>query len=70
LAPELGKEDWKRIRFELRDLALRNDATNVIRHFWRHPSFPVDIRHNAKIDRIALAKWASKRADRADLGLT
>ena len=70
LPPELGKEDWKRIRFELRDLALRNDATNVIRHFWRHSGFPVDIRHNAKIDRIALAAWASKRADKADLGLT
>ena len=70
LAPEMSKADWKRIRFELRDLALRNDATNVIRHFWRHPGFPVDIRHNAKIDRIALAQWAGKRADKADLGLT
>lgn len=70
LGSELSKSDWKRIRFELRDFALRNEATNVIRHFWRHPGFPVDIRHNAKIDRLALAQWASKRADKADLGLT
>ena len=70
LTGELSKADWKRVRFELRDFALRNDVTNVIRHFWRHPGFPVDIRHNAKIDRIALARWASKRADKADLGLT
>ena len=70
LGQEVSKDEWKRIRYELRDLSLRNDATNVIRHFWRHPGFPVDIRHNSKIDRIALAKWASKRADKADLGLT
>jgi acyl-CoA synthetase (AMP-forming)/AMP-acid ligase II len=70
LMREATKADWKRIRNELRDLGLRNDATNVIRHFWRHPGFPVDIRHNAKIDRIALARWASKRANKADLGLT
>ncbi len=70
LTEAVSKDAWKRIRNELRDLALRNDATNVIRHFWRHPGFPVDIRHNSKIDRIALAQWASKRADKADLGLT
>lgn len=69
LADGVSKADWKRIRYELRDIGLRNDATNVIRHFWRHPGFPVDIRHNAKIDRIALAKWASKRANKADLGI-
>lgn len=70
LPAKVSKDDWKRIRFELRDMALRNEATNVIRHFWRHPAFPVDIRHNAKIDRIALAAWAGKRADKGDLGLT
>ncbi|MBK7144439.1 MAG: AMP-binding protein [Xanthomonadales bacterium] len=70
LAQDVSTAEWKRIRFELRDLSLRNEATNVIRHYWRHPGFPVDIRHNAKIDRIALARWALKRADKADLGLT
>lgn len=27
-----------------------------------HPSFPVDVRHNAKIHRLTLAKWAAKQA--------
>lgn len=27
-----------------------------------HPSFPVDVRHNAKIDRPALARWAQERS--------
>jgi hypothetical protein len=26
-----------------------------------HPGFPVDIRHNAKIGRRALAEWAKPR---------
>ena len=29
--------------------------------FLRHPKFPVDIRHNAKIGREKLAVWASSR---------
>ena len=33
------------------------DAAHI-EHFLVHPGFPVDIRHNAKIDREALARWA------------
>jgi acyl-coenzyme A synthetase/AMP-(fatty) acid ligase len=29
-----------------------------IRVFYFHPKFPVDVRHNAKIHRLALARWA------------
>lgn len=32
-------------------------------HLIAHPSFPVDIRHNAKIGREALAVWAGARLD-------
>jgi len=44
---------------ELRDFAAKQPATSRIRHFYLHPSFPVDVRHNAKIHRLALARWAS-----------
>ena len=32
--------------------------------FLRHPKFPVDIRHNAKIGREKLAVWAATRLQR------
>ncbi|WP_040779821.1 fatty acid CoA ligase family protein [Nocardia pneumoniae] len=37
------------------------DRTRMIADFLVHPSFPVDIRHNAKIGRERLAVWAAKR---------
>ncbi|MBF6297237.1 AMP-binding protein [Nocardia amamiensis] len=37
------------------------DLTRMISDFLVHPSFPVDIRHNAKIGRERLAVWAAKR---------
>ena len=46
---------------ELRVLALANPLTSGIEHFLIHRSFPVDIRHNAKIFREKLASWAAKR---------
>ena len=44
---------------ELRALALRHPHTASIRRFLFHPRFPVDVRHNAKIHRLALARWAA-----------
>ncbi|HEY8995532.1 MAG TPA: fatty acid CoA ligase family protein [Lacunisphaera sp.] len=44
---------------ELRALALRHPHTAVIKRFFFHPSFPVDVRHNAKIHRLTLARWAA-----------
>lgn len=44
---------------ELRALGSRHDITRGIDRFVVHPGFPVDIRHNAKIDRPALAQWAA-----------
>ena len=42
----------------LKQMALKNELTSTIEHFLIHPSFPVDIRHNAKIFREKLAIWA------------
>lgn len=46
---------------ELKELGTRYDHTRLIEHFVFHPSFPVDIRHNAKIGRELLAEWAQKQ---------
>jgi acyl-coenzyme A synthetase/AMP-(fatty) acid ligase len=43
---------------ELRALALQHEHTARINLFYFHPRFPVDVRHNAKIHRLALARWA------------
>jgi acyl-CoA synthetase (AMP-forming)/AMP-acid ligase II len=46
---------------ELQQLAQKNELTRSIEHFYIHPNFPVDIRHNAKIFREKLAKWATEK---------
>ena len=51
--------DKQKLAEELRVLATRFDVTKNIKHFLFHPGFPVDIRHNAKIGREKLAKWAT-----------
>ena len=48
---------------EVRLLAQTSPLTKSIDDFLLHPSFPVDIRHNAKIFREKLALWAGKRLD-------
>jgi acyl-CoA synthetase (AMP-forming)/AMP-acid ligase II len=52
---------WAGIVEELRSLAREHEATRELTEFVRHRSFPVDPRHNAKIDRRALAEWVSRR---------
>ena len=44
---------------ELSSLGQKHEQTARLRHFLLHPSFPVDVRHNAKIHRLALARWAA-----------
>jgi hypothetical protein len=45
----------------LRELAQGNPLTASIVHFFFEASFPVDVRHNAKIHRLSLArKYAFK----------
>jgi acyl-CoA synthetase (AMP-forming)/AMP-acid ligase II len=47
---------------ELRAIAMRQPHTALIAAFMRYPKpFPVDIRHNAKIGREALAAWAARQ---------
>ena len=55
-----GKADHDNVRAELLDLGGRFPHTRVIEDFLFHPGFPVDIRHNAKIGREQLSKWAGK----------
>jgi acyl-CoA synthetase (AMP-forming)/AMP-acid ligase II len=50
---------------ELLELAQGSELTERIRYLLFHRSFPVDIRHNAKIKRELLAVWAAKRMARA-----
>ena len=47
---------------ELRALAQRHARTAGITRFFFHPSLPVDVRHNAKIHRLALARWAATQS--------
>ena len=51
--------DEPRLAEELRALARRHPHTAVISRIFFHPSLPVDVRHNAKIHRLALARWAA-----------
>jgi acyl-CoA synthetase (AMP-forming)/AMP-acid ligase II len=44
---------------DLRKLALQHPHTAAIRRFYFHPHLPVDVRHNAKIHRLTLTRWAA-----------
>ncbi len=48
----------ERIRIDLLQLGHNHHATKSIQNILFHKSFPVDIRHNAKIGREKLAVWA------------
>ncbi|MNN40715.1 peptide synthase [compost metagenome] len=47
------------VEVQLRELVAARPALVGIGDFLRHPGFPVDIRHNAKIGREKLAVWAA-----------
>lgn len=49
------------LKQELLTLAHSQAHTRNIDTFFTHPSFPVDVRHNAKIHRNELAQWALGR---------
>ncbi|MFQ5539504.1 MAG: fatty acid CoA ligase family protein [Candidatus Binatia bacterium] len=67
LCVELEYENKKKgkgshqLRQEILDLGARNPRTTEIKMLFFHPSFPVDVRHNAKIFREKLAIWAGKQ---------
>ena len=56
-----ARVDRNRLRDELLSRAQEYEHTRSIRRILFHPSFPVDIRHNAKIFREKLAVWATGR---------
>lgn len=53
--------DKKSLIDQARLLAAESPLTETIQHFLIHNSFPVDIRHNAKIFREKLSIWAQKK---------
>lgn len=52
---------------ELYALSREHEHTAAIKTFFFRPHFPVDVRHNAKIHRLTLARWAAS-ADRYEIG--
>lgn len=67
--PEKGffpKKSTARTKFmeELFALANESSLTAGINDILFHPSFPVDIRHNAKINREVLAQWAASELEK------
>jgi acyl-CoA synthetase (AMP-forming)/AMP-acid ligase II len=64
LRPGVAASQHARIARELQHLANGFVHTARIDTLLFHPRFPVDIRHNAKIGREALARWAERRLRR------
>jgi len=61
LEPGVKKTQQGRILDELLEIGRGFDHTKSVATVLFHPAFPVDIRHNAKIGRSALATWAEPR---------
>jgi acyl-coenzyme A synthetase/AMP-(fatty) acid ligase len=58
---EPGTAPSEELKKQILDIAGRPDFTRDIKDVLFHPSFPVDTRHNAKINREALALWAGRQ---------
>ncbi len=56
-----GRHRRERIRVDLLQIGRNNPLTSSIEQVLFHKSFPVDIRHNAKIGRETLAAWAAEQ---------
>jgi len=56
-----GKQPSERLTKELLQIGAANPMTSSITQILYHPDFPVDTRHNAKIQREQLVGWALKR---------
>lgn len=61
LEPADADADWPALVAQLRDIGAQHTHTAGISDFLLHPGFPVDIRHNAKINREQLAVWAAEQ---------
>jgi len=60
LEADAGRIDRASVVKGLRKMAAETVVTRGIDTFLFHSGFPVDVRHNAKIGREALAAWATK----------
>jgi olefin beta-lactone synthetase len=58
---ERGRAVTPALTRELVELGASRPDTAAVRTVLYHRGFPVDIRHNAKIDREVLAEWAARR---------
>jgi acyl-CoA synthetase (AMP-forming)/AMP-acid ligase II len=58
---KLSPVNVERVHFDLLQLAQAHSITREIRTVLFHPGFPVDIRHNSKINREELAEWAASK---------
>jgi acyl-CoA synthetase (AMP-forming)/AMP-acid ligase II len=56
---KLAPVDRERVHYDLLQLAQAFAITRSIRTVLFHSGFPVDIRHNSKINRAELAEWAA-----------
>ncbi|NVN89814.1 MAG: AMP-binding protein [Desulfuromonadales bacterium] len=61
LEADIPSDETGRIRRELIALGSKYPHTKCVLKILFHPSFPVDIRHNAKIFREQLAAWAAEQ---------
>ncbi|MDR3135019.1 MAG: AMP-binding protein [Deltaproteobacteria bacterium] len=59
----LPAKEWLALTEELKALGRINPRTMAIANFLCYYNFPVDIRHNAKINREKLAIWAASHPD-------
>jgi acyl-coenzyme A synthetase/AMP-(fatty) acid ligase len=50
---------------ELMTMKDTTEFTKEIKHFFVYKNFPVDVRHNIKIDRVKLSNWAQNKLTRA-----
>jgi acyl-CoA synthetase (AMP-forming)/AMP-acid ligase II len=57
---DVGRSGRPGLTEELRELCRAHEVTQSVDTFLFHPSFPVDIRHNAKINRAELSRWAAR----------
>lgn len=61
LKPGIRSAEREALREELLSLASKFEPTRAIQHFLFKRSLPLDPRHNSKIERPILAKWAAKQ---------
>ncbi|PIE88954.1 MAG: peptide synthase [Acidobacteria bacterium] len=58
---EVSSSEFRQIEGELREMGRKFENTRHIDTFLQNRKFPVDVRHNAKIQRDLLAKWAKEQ---------